>query len=336
MKFIGVPISEIKAGENINGIYILKNRELRTGANKKLYLDLSFADSTGEISGKDWNIGADFDLLNLPLHKLYYVNARVDTWREVTQLNVNRIKLAEEKDQAEIRYFVPSAPIEPEEMLLEIYDYADSIVNSEIKSIVLTIIKDREKKLIYYPAAKSLHHSIRSGLLYHMLRMLRSAKALISVYDKINADLLYAGVLLHDLAKVDELEASELGIAEYGKEGKLLGHIIIGVTEIDRVGRIAGGSDEVILVLKHMVLSHHDKAEFGSPKPPMFIEAEMLHHLDMIDARVYDYENALKNVKPGSFSESVWSLDKRVLYSPALNGENNTVDKSEISLDVIE
>jgi len=318
MKFEGVPIAELKVGETVNGIYVLKTREMRTGSNKKPFLDLVFMDATGEVPGKDWNVASEYDLSALPLHKLYYVNARVDTWKDSPQLSVNRMKVAEEEDQAEIVTFVPSAPLAPEQMLAEVYEYAGRIRNTEIRSIVLSMLDDREQKLMYYPAAKSLHHAIRSGLLYHVVRMLRSADAIAGVYPSVDTDLLFAGVLLHDLAKMDEMDASELGMADYSKAGKLLGHIVIGITEIDRVSREIGASPEVVLVLKHMVLSHHEKAEYGSPKPPMFLEAELLHHIDTIDARVYDYDNALKDIKPGGFSEPVWSLDKRNLYRPAL------------------
>lgn len=318
MKFESVTISDLRTGETVNGIYVLKSREMRTGSNKKPFLDLVFIDATGEIPGKDWNVLPEFDIGTLPLHKLYYVNARVDSWKESPQLSVNRMKVADEEDQAEIGTFVPSAPLAPEVMLADIYEFAGRIRNGEIRSIVLSMLDDREQKLLYYPAAKSLHHAIRSGLLFHLVRMLRAADAIAGVYPSVDTDLLFAGVLLHDLAKMDEMDASELGIAEYSKVGKLLGHIVIGITEIDRVGRELGVSPEVVLLLKHMVLSHHDKAEFGSPKPPMFLEAELLHHIDTMDARVYDYDNALKDVKPGGFSEAVWSLDKRNLYKPDL------------------
>jgi 3'-5' exoribonuclease len=107
-------------------------------------------------------------------------------------------------------------------------------------------------------------------------------------------------------------------MAEYTKEGKLLGHIIMGVEEIEKAGRETGASREAILLLKHMVVSHHYEADYGSPKKPMFLEAELLHHIDMIDARVYDYQNATRDIEPGSFSEPVWSLDKRNIYKPML------------------
>ncbi len=316
MKFESVLITELSVGETINGIYVLKSREIRTGSNKKAFLDMIFLDASGEVSAKEWNIQADFDISTYPVHKLYYVNARVDVWKDTPQLSVNRMKIADDEDQAEIGSFVPAAPLQAETMLTEVYDFTSKIQNMDMRTLVLAMLDEREKKLMYYPAAKSLHHAVRSGLLYHIVRMLRCAEAIADVYPLVNTDLLFAGVLLHDLAKMDEMDASELGIAEYAKVGKLLGHIVIGITEIDRVGRELGTSEEVVLLLKHMVLSHHEKPEYGSPKPPMFLEAELLHHIDMMDARIYDYDNALKDVKPGQFSEPVWSLDKRNLYKP--------------------
>ena len=329
VKFEGVPISGLRSGDTINGIYVLKSCELRVGSNKKPFLDLVFLDATGEVSGKDWNVAPDFDPVSLPVHKLYYVNARVDTWKDATQLSVNRMKLADEGDQAKIGEFVPSAPLAPEAMLAELYAFAARIRNTHVRSIVLVMLDEREAKLLYYPAAKSLHHAIRSGLLFHLVRMLRAADAIAGVYPSVDTDLLFAGVLLHDLAKMDEMDASELGIAEYSKVGKLLGHIVIGVTEIDRVGRELNTPEEVVLILKHLVLSHHEKAEYGSPKPPMFLEAELLHHIDTMDARIYDYEKALQDVKPGAFSEPVWSLDRRNLYRTAYR-EQAVADAEQI------
>lgn len=310
MKFEGVKVSELKSGESINGIYILKNAELKVSANKKTYIDLILSDNTGDVSAKWWD-ATEADFKPLMTNKLYYVNARVDTWRDSLQLTIGRMKLADEEDQNMIAEFVPSAPLAPDEMLEEIYAFTARIKDSEIRSVVMYLLEKKEKALMYYPAAKSLHHAIRSGLLYHIVRMLRCADAISNVYDGVNTDLLFAGVLLHDLAKIGELQANPLGIAEYSKEGQLLGHIIMGVEEIDRAGRETGASQDVLLLLKHMVVSHHYEAEYGSPKKPMFLEAELLHHIDMIDARVYDFQNAVRNTPEGSFSEPVWSLDKR-------------------------
>ncbi|NLM10459.1 MAG: HD domain-containing protein [Clostridiaceae bacterium] len=317
MRFIGVTISDLKQGETINGIYILRKKELKETSNKKPYIDILFSDNTGEIQAKLWEAGEEI-YNNLQLNVLYYVNAKVDYFKDMLQLNINKIRIADPEDQKEIGKFVPSAPIPPEIMLDEIYEYAKSISNTDIRKLVLKLLKDKEEQLLYYPAAKSLHHSIRSGLLYHILRMLRLSEKLKEVYTEINLDLLYAGVLIHDLAKIGELESNELGFSEYSKEGQLLGHLIMGICDIEKAGEELGISSEIILLLKHMIVSHHYEPEYGSPKKPMFLEAELLHFIDMIDARVYDFQNHLKNIEKGNFSEPVWSLDRRRLYKPIL------------------
>ncbi len=313
MKFEGIKISDLKSGETINGIYILKTVEFKISANKKTYLDMTLADQTGDVSAKWWDAG-EADYSSLTSNKLYYVNARVDLWKDALQLSLNKIRLADEEDQKLIGEFVPSAPLTPQEMLEEIYLFAAKIKNTEIRSVVMQLLDEKEEKLLYYPAAKSLHHAIRSGLLYHIVRMLRTAEALCSVYQGVNSDLVFAGVIIHDLAKIGELSSNELGIAEYSKHGQFLGHIIMGVEEVEKAGNLVGASEEVLLLLKHMIVSHHYEAEYGSPKKPLFLEAELLHHIDLIDARVYDYQNAIRNVKPGQFSDPVWSLDRRSVY----------------------
>lgn len=129
MKFEGVKISDLKAGEVINGIYLLKSVELKISSNKKTYLDIVFADSTGSIQAKWWDAGeAELNIL-LPC-KLYYVNAKVDQWKEILQLTLNRVKIADDEDQKLIGDFVPAAPVPPEEMLQEVYSYAAKIKNA--------------------------------------------------------------------------------------------------------------------------------------------------------------------------------------------------------------
>ncbi|NLY18237.1 MAG: HD domain-containing protein [Clostridiaceae bacterium] len=306
-------IKNLKQGESVYGIYILRNKELKEASNKKQYIALIFIDSTGEISGKIWDVNETlYNSLNL--NKLYKIYAKVDSWKETLQLNIIKIQLAEQSIQNRIAEFVPSAPLPPEVMLREVYSYASKIDNTDIRRLVLKLLKDKEDKLLFYPAARSLHHSVRSGLLYHIVRMLKVAEKLKDVYDEINIGLLYAGVLIHDLAKIGELESDELGFSEYSKEGQLLGHLLMGIRDIEISGRELGISSEVILLLQHMVAGHHYEPEYGSPKKPMFLEAELLHYIDMIDARVYDYDNILKNIEKGSFSEPVWSLDRRRLY----------------------
>ena len=166
---------------------------------------------------------------------------------------------------------------------------------------------------MYYPAATRLHHAERSGLLHHTSTMLRMADAVCGIYDQLDSDLLAAGVILHDLCKITEIRADASGVAiDYSREGQLLGHIVRGVSELDKACEALSIREETRLMLEHMILSHHDLPEYGSPKPPMFPEAEVLHILDLLDARMFEMDSALKNVAPGTFTERIWSLERRL------------------------
>jgi 3'-5' exoribonuclease len=145
--------------------------------------------------------------------------------------------------------------------------------------------------------------------------MMMTGDAICTIYTNLNRDLVAAGVLLHDIEKLNEILSDEMGIASgYSFEGQLLGHIIQGIKLVDRLGEELGISREKTIMLEHMILSHHYEPEFGSPKKPLFPEAEILHYLDMMDARMFDMEDALVGTEPGEFSERVWTLDNRRLY----------------------
>ena len=149
----------------------------------------------------------------------------------------------------------------------------------KLKETVLLIVNQIEDKLLTWPAALHNHHSLRSGLLYHTLTMLQAGEALLQIYTFLNKDLLLAGIILHDIAKIEEIEANDLGLAsDYSTEGQLLGHIVQVIKIIDRAARQVGLEEELSVQLQHMILAHHYEPEFGSPKRPMFPEAEVLHY----------------------------------------------------------
>ena len=135
------------------------------------------------------------------------------------------------------------------------------------------------------------------------------------VYTILDPDLVTAGVILHDIEKIREIRSNDMGISDgYSMEGMMLGHIVQGVRELDSRMKDLGFSDEKRIMIEHMILSHHYEPEFGSPRKPMFPEAEILHYLDIIDARMFDMEEALDGTKPGEFSDRIWTLDNRKLY----------------------
>ena len=197
----------------------------------------------------------------------------------------------------------------------EVRSAAESIAEDSLRALVLELLDQAGERLLTFPAAKQMHHAERSGLLHHMTGMLRCARAIASVYPWLNGDLLAAGVIVHDLAKLSEMDADTLGVvSDYTAQGKLIGHIVRGVVVIEKAGDKVGARKDVVLLLQQMVLSHHGIPEFGSPVAPKFPEAEVLNTIDTLDARLFEMQEALARTSPGGFSEKVWAMDNRQLY----------------------
>lgn len=308
-------ISELRAGIRIDSFYVIKSVSSRVSSNNKKFLDLIVGDKSGEISAKLWDASTEDEELYRE-NKLVKIRAAVVEWQNNLQLKIDKIRLVNEQDGVDIKNFVPSAPYDSEDMYIIMLDYIAKIENRDIKDIVNYIIDKAGDKLMNFPAAKKNHHSVRAGLLYHVTTMLKAAEALSKVYVFLNKDLLYAGVILHDMAKLEEMEASDIGIVtDYTIEGQLLGHIVMGTEKIAEAANELGVDKEISMMLQHMILSHHYEPDYGSPKKPMFPEAEMLHYLDDMDATMFDMKKAIDSIKPGELSDPVWSLEKRKIYN---------------------
>jgi 3'-5' exoribonuclease len=199
----------------------------------------------------------------------------------------------------------------------------DEMADAGLQKLVRARLDECGDALKYYPAASKLHHAERSGLLHHTSTMLRMAEHVCQIYPQLDADLLAAGVILHDLCKIDEMASDEIGmVSDYTAQGMLIGHLVQGVAELDRCGRKLKVQPELLMMLEHMILSHHDLPEYGSPKPPMFPEAEVLHVLDLLDARMFEMQRELKNAPPGGFTERIWSLERKLYRRKEGAGEN--------------
>jgi 3'-5' exoribonuclease len=299
---------------------MVKSIAVKLGSNKKQYLDLLLADNTGEITAKKWDI-ADTELPSLneiESGEIVKVKAQVTEWNGLKQLRVLRIRKSVPQDGVEMSDFIRTAPEKPEDMFTFLEEAVAAIKDSELKKLCARVLTDNKEKLLYYPAAVKNHHAERGGLLYHMKRMAAMGEYFCKVYTNLNRDLVITGVIIHDIEKLNEIDANDIGIASgYSFEGQLLGHLVQGVKTIDRLAKELGISEEKAVMLEHMIIAHHYEPEYGSPKKPLFPEAEILHYLDIVDARMYDMEEALFGTKPGEFSERVWTLDNRKLYKPS-------------------
>ena len=304
-------LADIKRDDRFEGYLIVRSAEQRASANGKNYLDMTLADKSGSINAKMWDGTVQPPLAG----SIVKVRATGNEFNGRMQLRVEKIRAAESRDQVDMSTLIPCAPRDPNEMLGEVVRAADHIADPDLRRITCELLDRAGDKLLTFPAAKQMHHAERSGLLHHTTTMLRAANAIMSVYPQLNASLLIAGVIVHDLAKIDEMDADTLGlVSDYSVDGKLIGHIVRGVVNIQLAAEKTKANPGKALLLQHMVLSHHGIPEYGSPLAPKFPEAEVLNTIDTLDARLYEMDEALSRAIPGGFSEKVWGLDNRQLY----------------------
>lgn len=304
----------------ITDFFMVKGAGIKVGANKKQYFDVLLGDKTGEVNSKKWDIAeGELDLLSrIKEGDIVKVRAQVTQWQNQTQLRIGRIRMSNVEDQLDISDFIKAAPEKSEDMYSFIYDTAADMEDPHLRSLCLRILSDNRERLLYYPAASKNHHAEYGGLLYHTKRMLMTGLRVCQVYPILNRDLVSAGVIIHDIEKLNEIESNQYGVSPgYSFEGQMLGHIVQGVKYIDRLAAELEIPKEKAIMLQHMILSHHYEPEFGSPKKPLFPEAEVLHYLDILDARMFDMEEALRGLAPGEFSDRIWILDNRRIYKPS-------------------
>ncbi|MDR1798055.1 MAG: HD domain-containing protein [Clostridiales Family XIII bacterium] len=310
-------VKDLFVGGDVTDWFLVKRCEIKTGANGKQYFDILLADKTGDISGKKWDVeGAEATLLSkIKPGELVKVKAQVTEWNGQAQLRLGRIRQQKSVDALQMAEFIKAAPEPPEAMFAYLRGKAEGIGDPGYREVCLKLLDRNKERLLYYPAAKANHHAIFAGLLWHVKRMLMMAERCCEVYAFLNKDLLMAGVIVHDIEKLNEMEADETGVvSEYTLEGQMLGHLVMGVRTIDRLAAEIGLPREKAVLLEHMMISHHYEPDFGSPKRPLFPEAEALHYMDMLDSKLYDFEDSLLGVTPGTFSDWVRTLDGRKLY----------------------
>ncbi|MBR1587937.1 MAG: HD domain-containing protein [Kiritimatiellae bacterium] len=309
-------VSDVRDGLPWRGWLLVKDSGVRAAANGKKFLDLHLVDRTGSVQAKVW----DFSGEPPPVGAVVKVEASGNAYNGHLQLKVSRFREARPEDAKNPADYVPAAPDKPETMLEEVLATARELRDGSLRGIVLRLLEKAGAggALLTAPAAKSMHHAELGGLLHHTTTMLRAAKALCGVYRFLDKDLLYAGVIVHDLGKLSEMRSGSLGLVEeYTADGRLVGHIVRCVADIELAAAECGASRERATLLQHMVLSHHGDAQFGSPVPPKCAEAEALSMIDRLDAKLFQMQAAVRGVEPGGFSPPVWGLDKVEVYRPA-------------------
>lgn len=304
-------VSSLKKDMRFEGFLLVRSADRRTDSRGAYYVDLNLADRSGEINGKIW----DQNALAPETGSVVKVRGMVQEYNGRLQFRVEKIRPSTAADEVDMNRLVPGAPEKPEDMLAEIQHTVDSLTSVRLQTLTREMLKDAGNDLLYFPGAQRMHHAERAGLLHHTVSMLRLAKGVLEVYPDLNRDLLLTGVILHDLGKLDEMKSDRLGtVSDYTRDGQLLGHLVRGITHLNQVAARSGIDGETVVLLEHMLLSHHGESEFGSPKPPMFPEAEALRWIDMLDARLNAIQSVAARTPSGAFSEKVAGLDRRVYH----------------------
>ena len=299
---------------------IIRSIEKKTASTGSVFLDMTIGDKSGEMNAKLWDAG---DLhVRFEMNDFVKVRGTVNIFKGVEQFKIDRIRHVMDSDNVKVEDYIESAELGGDVMLRYIENIVDRFEDEELKKLVTAVIDAKREKLLYWPAALKLHHSVRCGLLLHTLSILRLAQGVCSVYPFVCKDLLYSGIILHDIAKIDEINSSDSGIAtDYTVRGNLVGHLVMGAIEIDRIGTELGISEDTLTLVEHMLISHHGVPQFGAAQFPMFIEAEILSELDLPDARIYTMSHEISQKKEGEFTGRQWSLDDRKLYNHGRSGE---------------
>lgn len=301
-------VSGIKDRDQIKEVFLVKEKITAMAKNGKPYLNIKLMDKSGDVDAKVWD-NADEVAGRFEKNDFLEVSAKASVYLGKMQLVISELRKIPEEDVI-LADFLPETDRDIREMEEELAALVGTVANSWLSKLLNSFFSDQDIMGLYRmaPAAKGMHHVYLGGLLEHSLAVAGLVDAVVPLYQGLNRDLLIAGALLHDVGKVREMKFSRS--FDYSDEGKLIGHISIGVEMIhERVCQIPDFPPELAMQLKHLILSHHGQYEYGSPKRPKTIEATILNYLDDLDSKINGIRTHIK--KEGEMQGS-WTTYHRL------------------------
>ena len=308
----------------IDRIFIVKDKNTGTGKNGKLFLTALLADKTGQLDARLWdNVDAISSLFEIG--DLVKVKGIVQIYNQKKQFVIHRLENANDMNLNKEDYILETEKIDTSVLLIKLLGFIEKIQAPSIKQLCLDCINDEDikAKLLVAPAAKTVHHAKRGGLLQHIVSICQIMDFMGNHYNFLNKDLLMFGALFHDLGKVWELEITSHDQIFYTEKGQLLGHMSLACELIDKkAAKILGFPEDLKTILKHIVLSHHGKIEYGSPKLPMFPEALVIAMVDEFDSKVDQVFNFVTQERQSGEKWSRYSeFLERYFYLEDLKGK---------------
>ena len=278
-------VKELAPNQLISTFFLVQNKEIRQKKSGEPYLSLSLVDRTGELDAKMWdNVGEVMETFDRD--DFVKVKGMVQIFHNRPQLTIHKMQRVADQE-VELADYFPASDRDPDEMLAQLRGIIAGMGNGHLRGLLEALLDDPEIARRYKtaPAAKQIHHAYLGGLIEHVLSLCGMAALAASHYRTVDLDLLLAGVVLHDIGKIHEL-SYERGFS-YSTDGQLLGHISIAMRMVaDKLAGIPDFPPRLRTLVEHMILSHHGRLEFGSPKLPQFSEALLLHYLDDLDSKM--------------------------------------------------
>ncbi|CFR01263.1 TPA: 3'-5' exoribonuclease YhaM family protein [Streptococcus agalactiae] len=308
-------INQMKKDELFEGVYLIKKAEVRKTRAGKDFIAFTFQDDTGEISGNMWD-AQTYNVEEFVAGKIVHMKGRREVYNGTPQVNQITLRNIKDGEPNDPRDFKEKPPINVDNVREYMEQMLFKIENATWQRVVRALYRKYNKEFFTYPAAKTNHHAFESGLAYHTATMVRLADSIGDIYPELNKSLMFAGIMLHDLAKVIELSGPDN--TEYTIRGNLIGHISLIDEELTKILAELNIDDtkEEVTVLRHVILSHHGQLEYGSPVRPRIMEAEIIHMIDNIDANMMMMTTALNRVNEGEMTNRIFAMDNRSFYKP--------------------
>jgi 3'-5' exoribonuclease len=326
-------VDQLSDGENIEEVYLLTDKQLKANRNGNLFIQTELRDRTGVIMGRMWNVG-EMLFRSFENGDFLAICGKVQLFQGSLQIILSSLEKVD-PNTIELPDYLPHTDQDVGKLLDRLRTSLRKVSNHHLKALSECYMID-DKFLSGFckaPAGIRVHHAYIGGLLEHVVMMLDVAERIAPLYPEVDKDLLLMGIFLHDTGKVRELSYSRA--FGYSNEGQLIGHLSIGVEMLEEMARkvpeLTGEPfpRELLMRLKHMILSHHGSLEFGSPKVPMTPEAVALHAIDHLDTRIHI---TLREIKDDRNNPSAWTpfnnAMQRKLYKGTTGTDGNDLPSS--------
>jgi 3'-5' exoribonuclease len=323
-------VNQLANGDPVDENFLVADKQLRANRQGNLYLHLELRDKTGTVGARLWNASEGLARTFEPGDFLH-VRGKTQVFQGALQIILSHVEVVD-STRIEPEDFLPRSTQNVGRLTARLREVLFGMANPHLRALAECFLIDEEflRKFTSAPAGVKNHHAYHGGLLEHVVTLLNVADRIAELYPELDRDLLLTGIFLHDIGKVDELGYDRA--FSYTDEGQLVGHLVMGVEMLrDKVERTADLTGEpfppeLLLRLKHMIVSHHGTHEFGSPKLPMTLEAVALHYLDNLDAKIHAFT---REIRDDPCRESSWTPFQQNLGRRLFKGAPSAADPAD-------